>query len=77
MLAVHPGLLLYLAGIAVALLLTDGSARVRLALALLWPIGPAAFIGTVALLLAASVIAFPMVWAIVAALGAAAWLVLL
>ena len=39
----------------------------------LWPIGPAAFLGTVALLVAASTIAFPAVGALAGAGALIAW----
>lgn len=65
-------LLLYAAGVAVALWRTDGPAGVRFILAALWPLGPLAFGLTVALLIAASFIAFPAM-GVVAAGGALAW----
>ena len=65
----------YVVGVLVALWRTDAAWPIRAAVALLWPIGPAAFILTVLLLLAASTIAFPVVGALVAvsALLAAWW----
>ena len=63
----------YLAGVAIALWRTDASWPIRAALALLWPLGPAAFIVTVLLLLAASTIAFPLIGALVAAGALLAW----
>ena len=65
----------YVVGVLVALWRTDAAWPIRTAVALLWPIGPAAFILTVLLLLAASTIAFPVVGALVAvsALLAAWW----
>jgi hypothetical protein len=71
--AVRAALLLYFGGAVVALWRTDASWPVRILLALLWPIGPAAFIAAVALLLGASVIAFPLVGAIVAASALVWW----
>ena len=67
----------YGAGALVALWRTDAGWPTRIALALLWPIGPLAFLVTVAILLGASLIAFPVVAGIVAALVAAGiwWLV--
>jgi hypothetical protein len=58
------------------LFVIDGRFAVRIGLALLWPLGPAAFVLTVALLLAASVIAFPAFAAGVAAAAALLWLLL-
>jgi hypothetical protein len=44
-----------------ALVRTDARPAERVLLSLLWPLGPLAFVVTVALLLGASVIAFPLV----------------
>ena len=67
-------LAIYAAGALVAIWRTDASWPTRLALAALWPVGPLAFLVTVAILLAASLIAFPMAAVLVAAAGvAAAW----
>lgn len=64
----------YAAGALVALWRTDASWPIRIALALLWPIGPLAFLVTVAILLGASLIAFPVVAGLIAAIVAvAAW----
>jgi hypothetical protein len=71
---VTAAMVLYLVGAAVALWRTDASWPVRIALALVWPIGPVAFVLTVLLLLAASVIAFPIVGAIGAAAALTGWL---
>jgi hypothetical protein len=51
-------LVVYLAGVAVGLWRTDAPLPTRLPLALLWPIGPLAFVLVVAILLAAAPIAF-------------------
>ena len=59
---------IYLAGVVVGLTRIDARPVSRVGLALLWPLGPAAFIVTLAVLLGASVIAFPLFWAVVAAL---------
>ena len=64
---------IYLLGAAVALWRTDAAWPVRAAVAMLWPIGPAAFIVTVLLLLAASTIAFPAVGVLAAAAALLAW----
>jgi len=50
--------IVYLAGALIALWRTDAGPFERLLLAALWPIGPLAFIVTVAILLAASPLAF-------------------
>lgn len=63
---------IYLLGVAVALLAIDARAFSRLGLALLWPLGPLAFVVTISILLAASLVAFPVVGAIVLAGAVAA-----
>jgi hypothetical protein len=67
---------LYLAGAALAFWRTDASWPIRTALALLWPLGPAAFVLTVVLLLTASTIAFPMVGGLLAIGALVAWALL-
>jgi hypothetical protein len=59
----------YVLGVAVALFTIDARAPARLGLALLWPVGPLAFVVTISILLAASLIAFPMLGAIVLAVA--------
>jgi hypothetical protein len=66
-------LIVYAVGIVLALWRTDASWPARLAIALLWPIGPAAFVITVAILLAASLIAFPLVAAATIAIAGIGW----
>ena len=51
-------LTIYLAGVAIGLWRTDASWPTRVLLALLWPIGPLAFVMVVAILVAATPIAF-------------------
>ncbi len=53
------GVAVYVAGVLWGLLVTDARPVKRIALALLWPAGPLAFAGTVALLLTALPVAFP------------------
>jgi hypothetical protein len=69
-------LAIYVAGVAWGLLVIDARPLPKIALAMLWPLGPIAFAMTVTVLLAASLIAFPL-WgaavAIVAALAAWFW----
>jgi hypothetical protein len=55
---VNVALWIYLVGVAVGLWRTDARWHTRLLLAVLWPIGPVAFVVTVAILLAATPIAF-------------------
>ena len=65
---------LYAAGAIVAIWRTDAAWPTRLALAALWPVGPLAFLVTVSILFAASLIAFPVVAGVVAAgLAAVVW----
>jgi hypothetical protein len=51
-------LAIYLAGVAIGVWRTDAPLPTRMLLALLWPIGPLAFVIVVAILLAAAPIAF-------------------
>lgn len=53
--------ILYVTGVVWALLRTAARPVERVMLSLLWPLGPLAFLVTVATLLAASVIAYPLV----------------
>ena len=63
---------LYAAGAIVAIWRTDAAWPTRLAVAALWPVGPLAFLVTVSILLAASLIAFPVVAGLLAAVTALA-----
>jgi L-ascorbate metabolism protein UlaG (beta-lactamase superfamily) len=63
---------LYSMGVVAGLIAIDARWGPRLALALLWPLGPLAFLVTVTILLLASLVAFPLFGAIVLALGLAA-----
>lgn len=65
--------MLYVAGAIVAFWRTDAGWAGRTALALLWPLGPLAFIVTITMLLAVSLIAFPAVGAAAAAAALAVW----
>ena len=66
---------IYAAGALLALWRTDASWPTKLEVAALWPLGPLAFVVTVAILLGASLIAFPWIAALVAlaAAGALWW----
>jgi hypothetical protein len=64
---------IYVAGAALALWRTDASWPLRIVLALLWPLGPAAFVVTVAILVAASLVAFPLVGIVAAVVAAVVW----
>ncbi len=63
----------YVGGVAWGLLMTDARPAARLALALLWPLGPLAFVGTITLLLVASLIAAPAFGAAVLLAVSAVW----
>lgn len=62
-------LAIYIAGVLVGLWRVDGRPLTRIGLALLWPLGPAVFLITLAILLAASLVAFPVFGVVVAGLG--------
>jgi len=65
---------IYGVGAVLALWRTDAGWPTRIALALLWPVGPVAFLITIAILIGASLIAFPVVAGLIAAaVAAAAW----
>jgi len=63
---------IYAAGVLIALWRTDAHWSTRIAVAMLWPLGPLAFLVTVAILLAASLIAFPLIAGGMAIIGAVA-----
>jgi hypothetical protein len=64
----------YLVGAAVGVLAVDGGPATRVGLALLWPLGPLAFIVTVGGLIAVAGVAFPAFGvALATAIGAAWW----
>ena len=65
---------LYAVGVLIGLWRTDARWLGRVTLALLWPVGPLAFVLTVSLLLLVSLVAFPLFGAIVLAAAAAAML---
>ena len=66
--------IVYVVGVMIGLLVTDGGLAARIGLALAWPLGPLAFLVTVAGLLVVAAIAFPVFGvALVAAIAAAWW----
>ena len=65
-------LVVYGLGVAIGLARTDARWPTRVALALLWPLGPAALAVTLAVLFLALPIAFPVAGSIVFAVGVAA-----
>ena len=66
-------LVVYVVGVAWGLLRIDARPLVRIVLALLWPLGPGAFVVTLTVLFAASFIAFPRFGALVLAAAGLAW----
>ena len=68
---------IYAAGVVVALAVMRDPWPARLATALVWPLGPAAFVVVLATLLVAAVFVWPVPILVTAALAAAAaWLLL-
>lgn len=65
--------MLYIAGVIVGLACGDAQFGVRIAHAVLWPLGIAAFIVTIALLVAASFIAFPWIAGALVAASVILW----
>ena len=55
------GTVVYVAGVLIALVMSDARPLERVALAALWPLGPIAFIVTLLVLVLASAIAYPVV----------------
>jgi hypothetical protein len=66
-------LTVYAVGSIFAVLRTDAQWPGRVLLALLWPLGPLAFALTVALLLAASLVAYPLFGAVVGGVALLWW----
>ena len=65
---------IYLAGVAIGLWRVDGPPPVKLLLAVLWPVGPAAFVLVVSVLVLAAAVAFPWLGALAVIAGLAWWL---
>lgn len=65
--------IVYAAGVLLGLIATQGGWATRLVLALLWPLGPLAFVVTVAGLLVVAGIAFPVFGLILVAAGGVLW----
>ena len=66
----------YVVGVAIGLVLGDARPIVRTVLAVLWPLGPAAFLITLTVLLAASLIAFPWFGAVLVGASVVLWALL-
>jgi hypothetical protein len=63
----------YLVGVVVGLIATQGGPGTRLLLAVLWPLGPLAFLITVGGLLIVAALAFPVFGVVLAAGLAGVW----
>jgi len=68
--------LVYAAGVVIGLWRTDGSLAARLIVALLWPLGVAAAVVTIAALVLAAMVLFPMVGAAILLAAGVIWWVL-
>jgi hypothetical protein len=64
---------IYVAGIVWYVFVSDARPVERLALAVLWPVGPLALVVTLVVLLVASVVAYPLVMAAVLGTAAVRW----
>jgi hypothetical protein len=63
----------YVVGVMIGLVTIDAGPAARLGLALAWPLGPLAFIVTVAGLLVVAAIAFPVFGLVLAAMAGVSW----
>ena len=68
--------LVYVSGVVAGTIQGDAQPLARIGLALAWPLGPLAFVVTVGILLAASVIAFPAFGGALIAAGILFWIFL-
>ena len=66
-------LVVYVSGVAWGLVAIDARPAARIGLAVVWPIGPLAFVVVVTILLAASLIAYPAFGAAVLIVSGVAW----
>ena len=69
------GFAIYVVGVVWGLMVIDARPAQKIAVAILWPLGPIAFAVTITILLAASLIAFPVFGVAVVIAAAAAWLI--
>jgi hypothetical protein len=70
-------LAIYAIGVAIGLMLTDARPLARASIALLWPLGIVAFVVTIAVLIVAAMLVFPVFGVAVLAAAAATWMWLL
>ena len=71
-----PTAIVYVVGVLIGLMAIDGGLGTRIGLALVWPLGPLAFIATVAGLLVVAAIAFPLFGVALTGALAVVWWVL-
>lgn len=72
--SVTAALVVYAIGVVLGVVLSDARPLARLPLALLWPLGPLAFVLTMAVLLVVGIIAFPLIGVVIGvAVAAAIW----
>lgn len=65
----------YVVGVVSGLVLTDARPAQRVGLALVWPLGPIAFVVTITILIVATAIAYPLVGIpVLIAIGVAWWM---
>lgn len=67
-------LAIYAFGVAIGLILTDASPLARTVIALLWPLGAVAFVITIAILVMAAMLIFPVFGVLVVAAALSSWL---
>lgn len=67
-------LAIYAIGVAAGLVLTDAGPLARVVIALLWPLGAAAFVVTIAILFVAAMLVFPVFGVLVLAAAVGGWL---
>jgi hypothetical protein len=67
--------LVYAIGVVVGLFAVDDTLRKRVVVAVLWPLGPLAFVIVITILILSLPIALPRVAAILALLVAASWII--
>jgi hypothetical protein len=70
---VDVALVVYAIGVAVGLVLTDARPVARVVIALSWPLGAVAFMLTIATLVVAAMLVFPLFGVAVLVAAAAAW----
>ncbi len=67
-------LAVYAVGVLIGLVMTDARPLARVALAVLWPIGPLAFVAVICTLLVTSALVFPLAGVAILAAALIGWL---